>query len=287
MAVEIPGSDVACNSLTVRDCLSVAGQLVGQGVSGPVLSVALVADVDDFAPLGGNVATVFRLTPVGATRTITGLAGGVLGRIVWIVNPANTGQNLNIVGESAMSAAANRFRPANGNNGSGNDTMRPSSAQAFVYDGTRWQGLAKTSGLNLLADGNITSNGSMNVAGNIACGTITVTTTASLSVLSLFGTATLVLANENDWIPNSFNISTRVDAQPNANRDITGMAQGFTNRVVIIQNVSAFILKLKNEDAASAAANRFTLPQGLDYSIARDRSVMLYYAGTRWRALTT
>jgi len=287
MAVEIPGSDVACNSLTVRDCLSVAGQLVGRGVSGPVLSDALVADVSDYSPPGGAAATTFILTPVLAPRSITGLADGVLGRIIWIVNPANSGFNLVIVGESALSAAVNRFRPADGNNGASPDVLRPSSAEGFVYNGTRWQGLAKLSGSNIVADNNITSNGSMTVAGNIACGTINVTTVASLSVLSLFGTSTLVLANQNDWVPNSFNISTRVDAVPDANRDITGLAQGFANRVVIVQNISAFMLKLKNEDAASAAANRFSLPQGLDYTILRDRSVMLYHTGTRWRALVS
>jgi len=257
----------------------------GGGVSGLVLPSSLLADVNDFSIPGSDVATTFILTPVGAARSITGLAGGVLGRIVWIVNPTGTGQNLSIVGESALSAAANRFRPADGNNGSSPDVLRPCSAEAFVYNGTRWQGLAKTSGTNIVADNNITSNGSLTVAGNIACGTINVTTTASLSVLSLFGTSTLVLANQNDWVPGSFNISTRVDAVPDANRVITGLAQGFANRVVIIQNISAFTLTLNHEDAMSAAANRFQLPGAVNYVIPAERSIMLYHTGVRWRAL--
>lgn len=63
---------------------------------------------------------------------------------------------------------------------------------------------------------------------------------------------------------------------------------GTAGRVIVVMNVDAsdnFVLK--HEDSASAAANRMSLPYGLDLTVEVGNAITLWYDGTssRWRAI--
>ena len=94
-------------------------------------------------------------------------------------------------------------------------------------------------------------------------------------------------ANQNDYSPAGLSNSSllRLTAStPGYN--ITGLSGGTAGRVAIIHNVGAFPLTLKDEDAGSAASNRFALTA--DMSIATDSVAFLQYDATssRWRAIS-
>lgn len=95
----------------------------------------LTADQNDYAPTGHAAASVFRLDS-DAARTITGLAGGADGRIVFV---HYIGANSVILAnENAGSSAANRFAL------SGAITLTTDSVCVLQYDSTssRWRGVS-------------------------------------------------------------------------------------------------------------------------------------------------
>ena len=68
-----------------------------------------------------------------------------------------------------------------------------------------------------------------------------------------------------------------------AARDITGIANGRTGRILSVMNVGTFAITLKNESSSSSASNR--IKGSADIVIAAQDSVLLQYDGTdsRWR----
>ena len=101
--------------------------------TGKITPAQITADQNDYAPTGHATASVLRLSS-DALRNITGLAGGVDGRLVQI---HNVGSNqIDLKGEDAGSTAANRF--------SGTAATYAIQAGRFgllTYDGTasRWR----------------------------------------------------------------------------------------------------------------------------------------------------
>lgn len=91
----------------------------------------ITADTDDYAPTGGDSATVFRLS-TDASRNLTGITGGSDGRILVI---ENVGANDLVLKNDVTSTAANRFLM------DGDLTLGGDSAALFRYDGTdsRWR----------------------------------------------------------------------------------------------------------------------------------------------------
>lgn len=82
---------------------------------------------------------MLRLT-TDASRNITGISGGVLGRMLYLFNSGT--QNIVLVHESALSVATNRIN----NPGAVNHTMTPGSTGTrsrlvMIYTGTRWSTL--------------------------------------------------------------------------------------------------------------------------------------------------
>lgn len=73
--------------------------------------VTLNATADDFAL--DDDTNVLRVTPNGS-QTLTGLTGGVHGRLLSVENVAGTGNNLTLASLSASSSTANRIRTPNG-----------------------------------------------------------------------------------------------------------------------------------------------------------------------------
>lgn len=101
-------------------------------------------------------------------------------------------------------------------------------------------------------------------------------------------TPTLIGANQNDYAPTGhadafcFRLTSDV-----AGRTITGLAGGIAGRVVMLANVGSQFITLTNEDAASAAANRFALSSEAPLVIDPGQAAIFRYDGTssRWRAM--
>ncbi len=88
---------------------TLAGNLTVQQtvkLTGAASPAQITSNVNDYAPTGFATASVLRLQS-DVPRTITGLAGGVAGRMVWLTNVGS--QTITLATESASSTAANRF----------------------------------------------------------------------------------------------------------------------------------------------------------------------------------
>ncbi|MGE0604837.1 MAG: DUF2793 domain-containing protein [Xanthobacteraceae bacterium] len=92
-------------------------------------------------------------------------------------------------------------------------------------------------------------------------------------------------ADQNDYAPSGFAGASVLRLSTDATRSLTGLAGGAAGRVVIIQNIGGSPLRLKNENAASSAANRFAL--SADITLAANQCAVLRYdaGASRWRAL--
>jgi len=93
----------------------------------------ITADQNDYAL--GTTGAYFRFSPVGADRTVTGLADGADGRQIIVRNISGT-NNLILANQSASSAAANRIVTTTGSD----LTVAPSKTAQLIYDSptSRW-----------------------------------------------------------------------------------------------------------------------------------------------------
>jgi hypothetical protein len=114
----------------ISDVVPVVAGLVFVGVITPP---TLVAQANDYSPAGGGQAARWRLSATPG-ETITGIAGGIEGRMLILKNIGGTG--ITLAAENVASAAANRFAIAGG------VTLSASGGAAIVcYDGAsaRWR----------------------------------------------------------------------------------------------------------------------------------------------------
>lgn len=101
--------------------------------------------------------------------------------------------------------------------------------------------------------------------------------------------AALVAAStNNDYNPAGLTTAAVVRQDTGAAAVVTGMVPPAPTdgRLILLLNIStANTFTLNNEDAGSAAANRFTLPGGVARTVGPGSSVWLYYdsTSTRWR----
>lgn len=117
------------------------------GLSAVISPTALSGDVNDYAPTGLSGTIIIRQDGGAADRNITGLSGGIEGRIVQIINVGTT-NNLVLKNQSASSIAANRFLI------SADVTLGVNRAVVLRYDGvtSRWRlftGSTSTASLGL------------------------------------------------------------------------------------------------------------------------------------------
>ena len=93
----LPAQNTLAGNLTVQQSLK---------LTGAASPAQLTANANDYAPAGFASAAVLRLES-DVPRTITGLAGGAAGRMVWLTNVGS--QTISLATESSASSAANRF----------------------------------------------------------------------------------------------------------------------------------------------------------------------------------
>lgn len=94
-----------------------------------------------------------------------------------------------------------------------------------------------------------------------------------------------LVANTNDWAPTGLENTSVIRFSTDASRNITGLTGGADGRIVVLHNVGSQPAVLKDEDANSAAGNRFGLDA--DVTLLGDQSITLQYDSTssRWRQL--
>jgi hypothetical protein len=124
-------------------------------------------------------------------------------------------------------------------------------------------------------DVNLTPSGNLNLSGSH------IELNADISPYVTFPSLT---GSVNDW----GQAGTFIVLSSNGAYDITGMVAPLlagSSRMVVIHNVSASIITLRNQAAGSSAANRFKLNAGADLALASLAFVRLYYDTTanRWR----
>lgn len=95
---------------------------------------------NNYAPTGHASATMFRLSSAGA-HSLTGLAGGTHGRLVYIFNIGSNA--ITLLHENASSTAANRFHAPGG--GGGGESIGAGRGIAIMYDGnsSRWRAISR------------------------------------------------------------------------------------------------------------------------------------------------
>ena len=108
-------------------------------LSGIISPAAISTPTHNWAPTGFADASLIRLN-AAATSTITGLAGGTAGRMVFIHNVS--GFEITFEAESVSSTAANRFAVTN------DITIQDNEVALVQYDGTesRWRLVTSSSG---------------------------------------------------------------------------------------------------------------------------------------------
>ncbi len=96
---------------------------------------------------------------------------------------------------------------------------------------------------------------------------------------------TALAAATNDWAPTGLAAASTIRASASADYDLTGLTGGADGRILLLYNVGAFAITLKDENASSTAANRFAL--NADLGLAADQAVLLQYDSTssRWRVI--
>ena len=100
---------------------------------GDLTPPALTGGVNDYCPVGLEAAFTLRIDGGASSRTITGLASGIDGRAVRIVNIG--ANNLVLINSSASSTAANRFAFTS------DWRLAPNQVAVLQYDATsaRWR----------------------------------------------------------------------------------------------------------------------------------------------------
>ena len=130
------------------------------------------------------------------------------------------------------------------------------------YDGTQFQLLDPNSFTNLRVSNSLSLAGDISLTGDIS--------------------PTTLSANTDNWAPTGFSTASTIRMAATAAWNLTGIAAGADGRTILLHNISAYSITLK-DDATSTAGNRFLLNG--DYILGSDSSVMLQYDATssRWR----
>ena len=100
---------------------------------------------------------------------------------------------------------------------------------------------------------------------------------------------TSLSTNQNDYSPTNLATAGIVRQDCSANVNITGLATGAAKRIVIWENISAANTQaLQNQNASSAAANRFITSGGTDVTLSAGGMAILVYdiTSSRWRVFS-
>jgi len=258
-----------------RSNLSIVGEtgnfsmINGQSLGVTLSPASMAADQNDYAPVDvsgvpGVYYATWRLNTT-AGRIITGIADGVDGQTLRLINISSS--VIYLRHQHTGSLAANRIVSFDLDD----YLMRPTEIADLVYDGTisRWRLR------DIHQSRMVISNG-------------------SLDVLS----PAQIVANTNDYSPPNAFLTHIWRLNTDAARNLTGIAvsavtptasgaMSITGYLLTIINVGAFNLVVQNQNAGSAAGNRFITRTGADVTLTPELNMTFMYDVTtaRWRAI--
>jgi hypothetical protein len=222
-----------------------------------VVTDTLVADQNNYNPVGLSSAVQLRLTASGATRSITGLviSGSSSVPNLSELKITNVGTQFNIIlrAESASSTAANRFTF------DGQDiVLLPGQNCTVWYDWTtsRWRGVACSQ------DGRIGGQ-------DVTAGVIS---------------PPIIATDQNDYTPTGLENASVIRLIASAVVNITGLAGGVDGRRLVLFNIGTLPITLVHQSLSSLAANRFFTGTS-NTTIVGNNAASLVYDGTSgfWR----
>ena len=252
-------------------------------LTGVITPASFSSQQNDYNPTGLATASIVRVEGTGGIQTVTGLAAQSAGRVLFVQNVGSLG--ITFVHESTASAAANRFSFPWGGRGEvpGDEwVLTVNSVLLLRYDGTlsRWivQPGFQSHSHQYDLEGNQLYPNDVEAA-------VRLVTTGEFRLAGIV-TPAQITADQNDYNPGNNKSVYRLSSD--ASRTITGFDNAqdfFPNQVVLLVNVGANPIVLADEDAGSAAANRFALDGNL--TLGADTMATVWYDNTssRWRLL--
>lgn len=222
----------------------------------PAISPAALAagNTDNYAPVGFATTTRVRVSADAAGSTLTGLSAQTDGAVRIL---ENIGGPLTLAHQNGGSLAANQFTCPQ----TSDLVIAPNGAAICVYDATstKWRVDA--------------------VSGDLLNAIM-----QSLALTPALVPAALAAGNTNDYAPANLATTTRIRQATNAGGStLTGLVAQGSGALRLIQNLGGGTLTFANENAGSAAPNRFTCPNG-NVVIASGGAALWMYDATsaRW-----
>lgn len=292
------GLDIQCGNLSqVARFNATTGRFdlsYAFGLAGFANSASLGASQNNYDIADAGAAAVHRLT-ASTPINITGIVGGVAGRVISLINIGTN--TITLTNEDANSTAANRFALG------ANLAITGSNAVTLWYDGTssRWRPFGGSGGgasgapvgaqyLTLATDGTLTNERVFTAGQNVvvtdggAGSTYTVAVGTQTFALNGIISPTGTTGTVNDYAPTSLSTAAIIRQTTTAATTLTGLTGGSSGRIIVFFNIGTHDIDFINESASSTAANRFSF--GVDYRLGPNKSIILWYDSTssRWRA---
>ena len=277
------------------------GPLTLSGIIFPTLS----GDVNDWAPAG--FSTCFAVYPYSAaSRIITGLAGGVSGRVIWLANNNGGSIVLTLPYNSGSSLTANVFLTPGGVD----LHLQPYTAVQLFYNGSDWQVMGVLNFADVAFDATAPSTQALGDSAVVGTAVTAAhrdhkhampSTDLALTSSVVSGAETVRLlrfadfiapvpsVTQNDWAPSLGEQYTQWQVMCSAATALSGITApvvGNKHDFHILINASAFTLTLKH-DVTSTAANRFYCPNNADVLVRQNGTVFIIYDtnASRWRVM--
>lgn len=259
---------LADSSITDSGTLvSVAAPLQVQALRETIVSAsALTGTINDWAPAGIATATVIRAEASAGGATITGITGGVDGRLLTIYNAS--GESLSFLHDSASSAAANRIYTCAAFNAT--DHGGELTSTTFLYSsaegsGTgRWVQQCRTTLPHLHIENDLEVHGA----------TVVEELRGTVQTSALTGT-------QNDF---ALSADATIVYFTNAGAlTLTGMVGGTEGRCVWLVAAGGSVVDIPHENTGSVATSRFTNSGNATWRSNINEIVNACYLSSRWR----
>jgi len=248
------------------------GSMAGQNATG----VTITGGTINGTTIGGTSAAAGTFTNLTATGTVTLPAGSISATSLGLTD----GKIL--IGDGSSHAAEQSLSQ---------DVTITNTGVASVNSvrnaaGSTIAGAINSNAANAINGDNITHNATLehatsNQLGLNLANPNTWTGTQTLGGVKLSSNAPSQLtANQNNWGLSASNSYFFISSD--AARNVTGIANGEDGRIIVLVNVGAFGITLKNASASSDADKRFLFPGGVDGDLilAPGGTVTLMYDGT-------
>lgn len=220
--------------------------------------------VDDYSPTYLPITSILRLNPDPIfPPTLTGLAGGTSGRIIFVYNTSATA-SIGFTANSTDSSSLNRFAFPN------NVSLLPGRGFFIIYDNvlSKW----------LLFNPCVWLAGDLGGTENIPY------VTGATQSFSFKGqlNPTAISADQNNYAPG--NNATIYELSSTQAVNITGLSIGNANgQLAFLYNNGTFPITLVNESASSNPSNRFKL--GIDWVLNPGSTLAIWHNAStaRWQ----